>query len=202
MQRLDEARATLARLAEAGIDLAVVTQQLQVEGVAAFVESFDTLLANLEDKRARLLSNSHTHAAVLGAAHAEVDATLADLQRRNASGASGLRTTPSGGRIRARSLIGWAGSRWRARCMSTSTRLWPSPKKSKRRVSRCRVVGHGRQQSCAGSLACRLWAAGRLSAPARTGFNGPGLGAARDGGDRSWRGRCSSCPANPAAHSK
>lgn len=75
--KVDEARATLARLAEAGIDLAVVTQQLQVEGVAAFVESFDTLLANLEDKRARLLSHSHTHAAALGAAHAEVDATLA-----------------------------------------------------------------------------------------------------------------------------
>ncbi len=75
--KVDEARATLARLAEAGIDLAVVTQQLQVAGVAAFVESFDTLLANLEDKRARLLSNSHTHAAALGAAHAEVDATLA-----------------------------------------------------------------------------------------------------------------------------
>ena len=82
----EEARATLTRLAEAGIDLAAVTHQLQVEGVAAFVESFDKLLANLEDKRARLLSHSHTHAAALGAAHAEVDATLADLQRRNLVG--------------------------------------------------------------------------------------------------------------------
>jgi len=80
---VDDAHATLARLAEAGIDLGVVTRDLQIEGVKAFVESFDKLLTNLDDKRVRLLAQSHTHTASLGAAHADVDATLADLQRQN-----------------------------------------------------------------------------------------------------------------------
>ncbi len=53
-RKLDAARAALARLAESGIDLEAVTDQLTVEGVAAFAKSFDELLANLSAKRARL----------------------------------------------------------------------------------------------------------------------------------------------------
>ncbi|MCI0474665.1 MAG: hypothetical protein L0Y55_00300, partial [Anaerolineales bacterium] len=79
---LADARRTLAQLAAVGIDLAAITRDLQIEGVQAFVESFDKLLANINDKRARLLANSHGHTANLGEAHADVDATLADLQRR------------------------------------------------------------------------------------------------------------------------
>ena len=48
------ARAALARLAEVGIDLKAVTDQLTVEGVRAFAKSFDELLANLTAKRTRL----------------------------------------------------------------------------------------------------------------------------------------------------
>ncbi|MBI4789787.1 MAG: bifunctional transaldolase/phosoglucose isomerase [Chloroflexi bacterium] len=79
---LAEAKRTLAQLADVGIDLATITRDLQAEGVQAFVESFDKLLANLDDKRARLLANAHTHTANLGTTHADVDATLVDLQRR------------------------------------------------------------------------------------------------------------------------
>jgi transaldolase len=48
---IDEARLCLARLAEAGIDLAAVTQKLEDEGVEKFVKPFDKLLETLEKKR-------------------------------------------------------------------------------------------------------------------------------------------------------
>jgi transaldolase/glucose-6-phosphate isomerase len=51
---LEGARSTLARLAEVGIDLQAVTDQLTVEGVKSFAKSFDELLANLSAKRTRL----------------------------------------------------------------------------------------------------------------------------------------------------
>jgi transaldolase len=47
---LDEARAQLARLAEMGIDLVVITQKLQDDGVAAFARSFDSLLSSIGEK--------------------------------------------------------------------------------------------------------------------------------------------------------
>ena len=47
---LDEARAHLARLAELGIDLDAVTAKLQTDGVAAFAQSFDSLLGSISSK--------------------------------------------------------------------------------------------------------------------------------------------------------
>ncbi len=49
-QHLDEAAASLAALAQAGIDLAAVTDQLEADGVASFEKSFETLMASLEAK--------------------------------------------------------------------------------------------------------------------------------------------------------
>jgi transaldolase len=51
---LEEARGQLARLAEVGIDLDAVTQELQSEGVAAFAASFDSMLDSIGQKRAQL----------------------------------------------------------------------------------------------------------------------------------------------------
>ncbi|MHB8295706.1 MAG: transaldolase [Acidimicrobiales bacterium] len=47
---LDGSRSELTRLAEAGIDVASVTQQLEDEGVASFSKSFDELMQSLSDK--------------------------------------------------------------------------------------------------------------------------------------------------------
>ena len=47
----EEAEATLAALAEAGIDMEAVTKQLEDEGVASFTKSFDDLIAGVEQKR-------------------------------------------------------------------------------------------------------------------------------------------------------
>lgn len=48
---LDEAAAALGRLRAVGIDLDVITEKLQQDGVAAFAASFDQLLGALEKKR-------------------------------------------------------------------------------------------------------------------------------------------------------
>jgi transaldolase len=53
---VDEARAQLAGLVDLGIDLGAVTQKLQDDGVAAFANSFDSLLSSIGEKSARLRS--------------------------------------------------------------------------------------------------------------------------------------------------
>jgi len=51
---LEGARRVFVRLAEEGIDFDAVTDNLTVDGVAAFAHSFDELLANLERKKKQL----------------------------------------------------------------------------------------------------------------------------------------------------
>src|SRR4029450_8276382 len=53
---LDGARATIAKLSELGIDLKQVTQQLQDEGVAQFMASFDTMTGSITAKQAAITS--------------------------------------------------------------------------------------------------------------------------------------------------
>ena len=53
---LEGAQAMLTGLADAGIDLKAVTDQLEEEGIASFIKSFETLLAGVESKRAALAS--------------------------------------------------------------------------------------------------------------------------------------------------
>src|SRR5215468_10922409 len=55
-ENLDEAKQTLAKLAEAGIDLKQVCQKLQDDGVKAFADSFESLMQSLASKRAALTS--------------------------------------------------------------------------------------------------------------------------------------------------
>ncbi|MDP8975199.1 MAG: transaldolase [Actinomycetota bacterium] len=56
---IDEARATLARLAEVGVDIADVATVLADQGVASFLASFDGLMAALTEKASSLLGPSH-----------------------------------------------------------------------------------------------------------------------------------------------
>ena len=55
-QNWDEARRQIEQLAELGIDLPAITQQLQDDGVAAFAKPFDALMQSIAEKRERLLS--------------------------------------------------------------------------------------------------------------------------------------------------
>ena len=52
---VDEARRTFERLAQAGVDIPVVMQQLQDDGVKLFTDSFDQLVESLASKRDALL---------------------------------------------------------------------------------------------------------------------------------------------------
>ncbi len=51
---VDQARDQIASLAELGIDFDQLTAELQTEGVIAFADSFDDLLATIDDKRSEL----------------------------------------------------------------------------------------------------------------------------------------------------
>ena len=51
----EEARHQVEKLAELGIDLQAITQQLQDDGVVAFAKPFDALLQSIKEKRDRLL---------------------------------------------------------------------------------------------------------------------------------------------------
>ena len=55
---LAEAEAVLERLAEAGIDLADVTETLQERGVEKFARPFEALMETLEDKRSEILGEA------------------------------------------------------------------------------------------------------------------------------------------------
>ena len=55
-QGLEDARLTLQTLAEVGIDMKAVTDQLEVEGVDKFEKSFDDLVKGIESKRAALVA--------------------------------------------------------------------------------------------------------------------------------------------------
>ncbi|MGA3222092.1 MAG: transaldolase family protein, partial [Acidimicrobiales bacterium] len=58
-QGVDQARAELDDLHEAGIDMKDVSHRLEEEGVAAFSKSFDELLQALEDKANEHRANEH-----------------------------------------------------------------------------------------------------------------------------------------------
>lgn len=54
-----QAHETLAQLMQLGINIHVVAEALQTEGVASFAKSFETLMAALSEKRQRLLAANH-----------------------------------------------------------------------------------------------------------------------------------------------
>lgn len=58
---LDEAAAALGRLKAIGIDLDVITEKLQRDGVAAFAASFDQIMAALSKKRQALSGTELNH---------------------------------------------------------------------------------------------------------------------------------------------
>jgi len=51
---IDQAQKLMADLADAGIDIDAVTHQLEEEGIASFVKSFESLLDGVEAKRSQL----------------------------------------------------------------------------------------------------------------------------------------------------
>ena len=79
---VDEARAQLARLAELGVDLDAITQNLQDDGVAAFAKSFEALMASIAEKREKLLAGWQLMTVSLGSYQDGVDAALAEMKQQ------------------------------------------------------------------------------------------------------------------------
>ena len=93
--QVDGADQVIKALAAAGISMEAVTVKLLADGVKAFADSYDRLLANIADKKAGLLAGEHKHAGVspstglrtdLGNYLPEVEAALSDLQRGEVMG--------------------------------------------------------------------------------------------------------------------
>ena len=82
-----EAEQIMADLAAAGINITEVTDKLLVDGVNSFADSYNTLIANVEEKKARLLAKKHASSQVnLGKHQAAVEATLSDLGENDVPG--------------------------------------------------------------------------------------------------------------------
>jgi transaldolase / glucose-6-phosphate isomerase len=76
-ENLDEAKKTLEKLTEVGIDLKQVCQKLQDDGVKAFADSFESLMQSITSKRAALTSGLLDRMeANLGRYEADVQATI------------------------------------------------------------------------------------------------------------------------------
>ncbi|HIB68938.1 MAG TPA: transaldolase, partial [Phycisphaerales bacterium] len=83
-QDTGEAEEVIRSLERAGISMEGVAAKLLADGVKSFADSFDKLLANIEEKKALLLPIEHMERDIsLGTQIPSVEATLADLQRRD-----------------------------------------------------------------------------------------------------------------------
>ena len=76
------AQEALGSLAGAGISMEEVTDRLLVDGVKSFADSYDQLLANIEEKTAQLQAQEHLHRGVsLGDGLPSVEVALEELRR-------------------------------------------------------------------------------------------------------------------------
>ena len=83
-QGAEEAEVVVNALADAGIGMEQVTAKLLADGLEGFTNSFKKLMANIEDKKARLLAREHEHPGIsLGDYLPDVEAALVQLQRED-----------------------------------------------------------------------------------------------------------------------
>ena len=86
-QDIEGADQILASLEEAGIGMEEVTAGLLADGVKAFADSFDQLLANIGEKRTELLAQRHGHPGVSIGEHLKgVEAAVEGLDQRDVVG--------------------------------------------------------------------------------------------------------------------
>jgi len=76
---VEESRSQLTALAELGIDLNVITEKLQEDGVQAFANSFEALMEGIVEKRDALLTDWQKFSDTLGEYQGSVDAALDEL---------------------------------------------------------------------------------------------------------------------------
>ncbi len=77
-QGLEDARLTMDALEQAGISMKEVTDRLLADGVKAFADSFDKLMANLAQKRCLLLAKALSHTSASLGGHGDSVRKVAD----------------------------------------------------------------------------------------------------------------------------
>ena len=86
-REVEEAEGLMEALAVAGISMEQVTDKLLTDGVKAFADSFDKLLENIEEKKARLMAREHAPPSIsLGGHLPDANTTLSDLEQRDLVG--------------------------------------------------------------------------------------------------------------------
>lgn len=81
-QDLRQARDDLQRLANLGIDLSEITEELLEAGVAAFADSYQSLMSAIAEKRAQLLAGWESLSADLGRHYEPVQAAVHELEQQ------------------------------------------------------------------------------------------------------------------------
>ena len=76
---IPEAERVMEALQDNGVSMTEVTDKLLADGVKSFADSFVTLLANVEEKKAALLADHYAATASLGEDQPAVEAAVADL---------------------------------------------------------------------------------------------------------------------------
>ena len=76
---IEDAVLTMERLEDIGINLEEITDKLLADGVKAFADSYDALIANIEEKRNRLMATDERVSAMLGSYEETVSTVLACL---------------------------------------------------------------------------------------------------------------------------
>ncbi len=80
---LDEARRHLDRLAELGIELDEITDQLLQDGVQAFADAFLSLLTSISEKRGRLLAEWDLLSVYLAEHQPDIERALAEMDEQD-----------------------------------------------------------------------------------------------------------------------
>ena len=77
-----EGASQLKALAQVGVDLAVITDKLQEDGVGSFAKSFESLMDSIESKRIAILAEADGLSTSLGEMEAAVNGTQAELAKK------------------------------------------------------------------------------------------------------------------------
>jgi transaldolase/glucose-6-phosphate isomerase len=110
---LDQSKDALKRLADAGISMDQVTQELEEEGVKAFADAFTQLLATIEERRKSAASSLGpiTDAVSKRLAHLEADAVHTRMWAHDPS----LWASDAAGQAEVKIRMGWLDSPLKAR---------------------------------------------------------------------------------------
>lgn len=107
MQGVEECRAQVADLESLGISLAVVTDELEVEGVKAFADAFTALLQTVEERRAAVVTRLGSLAPAVAGRVQQLDEGRA--VQRMWDGDPALWTNDPAGQKEIKIRLGWLG---------------------------------------------------------------------------------------------